>query len=324
MTAVTPVTLGSDVDSPGSGGRVKSVWNALRRSPRTFVGFAIVLFFVLVGLYGALFVHNANAMGSHIVAKPSWSDPLGTTQLGQNILAQLVASTGPSLLVGFGAGLLATVVAVTIGIGGAFVGGLSDDLLNLFTNVILVIPIFPLVIVVTSFIKAGGVGPIIVIIAITSWAGVARVLRGLTLTMRNRDFILAAKISGERTWRIVLVELLPNTVAFIVSGFIFTVIFAVLTQAGLAYLGLGNVNALTWGNMLYWANQDGALQIHAWWWFIPPGLCIAVLGTGLALINFGLDEVLNPRLRALRPSRGVFPELEVDPAEADQTVTVIG
>jgi peptide/nickel transport system permease protein len=267
------------------------------------VGLCIVLFFVLVALYGTFFIHDGNALSSNILKAPSAHEWLGTTQLGQNVLTQLIASAGPTLLVGFAAGLLATVLAVVVGIGGGFLGGRSDDLLNLFTNVVLVIPAVPLIIVVSGFLKAGGIGPIIVIIAFTSWAGVSRVLRGLTLSMRNRDFIAASKLSGERTWRIVIVELLPNTVAFVISGFIFTVIFAILTQAGLAFLGLGDVNALTWGNMIYWAQVDGALEVHAWWWFVPPGLCIAVLGTGLALVNFGLDEVLNPRLRSLRAIR---------------------
>jgi peptide/nickel transport system permease protein len=265
-----------------------------------FVGLCIVSFFILVALYGTLFIHNANGLSNHILKGPSAHDWLGTTQLGQNVLSQLIASAGPTLLVGFAAGFLATILAVVIGIGGGFLGGRSDDLLNLFTNVVLVIPAVPLIIVVSGFLKSGGIGPIIVIIAFTSWAGVSRVLRGLALTMRNRDFIAASKLSGERTWRIIVVELLPNTVAFVISGFIFTVIFAILTQAGLAFLGLGDVNALTWGNMLYWAEVDGALEVHAWWWFLPPGLCIALLGTGLALINFGLDEVLNPRLRSQR------------------------
>jgi peptide/nickel transport system permease protein len=304
-----PAAESSTVELGGRG--LVRGWRVLRRSPRMIVGLSIVLFFVLVALYGTFFVHDGNALSNNILKAPSAHDLLGTTQLGQNVLSQLIASAGPTLLVGFAAGLLATIVAVAIGIGGGFLGGRADDLLNLFTNVVLVIPAVPLIIVVSGFLKAGGIGPIILIIAFTSWAGVSRVLRGLTLSMRNRDFIAASKLSGERTWRIVIVELLPNTVAFVISGFIFTVIFAILTQAGLAFLGLGDVNALTWGNMIYWAQVDGALEVHAWWWFVPPGLCIAVLGMGLALINFGLDEVLNPRLRsqrAIRQRPSVFDE----------------
>jgi peptide/nickel transport system permease protein len=113
--------------------------------------------------------------------------------------------------------------------------------------------------------------------------------------------VLASRASGERAWRIVLVEIVPNELPIIVSQFIFSMIFAILTEAGLAFLGLGNPSQLTWGNMLYFAQNDQAISSGAWWWFIPPGLCIALLGMGLALINFSLDEILNPRLRVYRP-----------------------
>jgi peptide/nickel transport system permease protein len=118
--------------------------------------------------------------------------------------------------------------------------------------------------------------------------------------VRNRDYVLAARASGEPAWRIVFVEILPNELPIIVSQFIFATIFAVLTQAGLAFLGLGDINLLTWGNMLHFAQNDEALASGAWWWFMPPGLCIALVGAGLALINFGLDEVLDPRLKTYR------------------------
>jgi peptide/nickel transport system permease protein len=203
-----------------------------------------------------------------------------------------------------GAGLLATVVSVVVGISGGYAGGVIDEVLNLASNVILVIPTLPLVIVILADVKARGVLPLIVIIALTSWAAAARVLRAQTLSVRSREYVLAARASGERPWRIVFVEILPNELPIIVSNFIFAMIFAVLTQAALAFIGLGDPTLLTWGNMINIAYNDEALSVGAWWWFIPPGLCIALLGMGLALINFSLDEVLNPRLRVYRPARG--------------------
>lgn len=283
-----------------SSGRLQGAFGALRRSPPMFAGVVILLFFVLLAVFGPLFIHHPNALGPEVLGAPSAKYWLGTTQEGQNVLYQLIYSAAPTLEVGFGAGAIATLLSLLIGVGGAFIGGISDDALNLFTNIVLVIPVMPLVIVVSAYVQAKSLLPTILIIAFTGWAGSSRVLRGLTLSMRNRDYILAARISGERHWRIVVVELLPNMTAFIVSGFIFTVIFAILAQAGLAFLGLGNTNLLSWGNMLYWAQADQALSSGAWWWFAPPGLCIALLGTGLTLVNFGLDEVLNPRLRSVR------------------------
>jgi peptide/nickel transport system permease protein len=287
----------------GLANKLRSTGRAAVRSPRMLSGIIILLVFLIVAIFGPLFEHNPNAFVGPALHGPTAKFWLGTTQSGQSVLAQLVLSTRNTLAVGFAAGLLATVVAMAIGVGGAFAGGSSDDVLNLVTNVVLVIPALPLIIIVAAYVKSNGLAPTILVIAVTSWAGSARVLRGLTLSVRNRDYVAAARVSGERAWRIVVVELLPNLMAYIISCFIFTVIFAILTQAGLAFIGLESPDTLTWGNMLYFAENDQALSSGAWWWFVPPGLCIALIGTGLALINIGLDEVLNPRLRVFKPAR---------------------
>jgi peptide/nickel transport system permease protein len=284
----------------GFGNRLRGAGRRLRQSPRMLAGLVIIAFFLLLAVFGPLFAHNPDAFVGPPLAAPSAKFWLGTTQSGQDVLSQLIVATRSTLEVGFAAAVIATVVALAIGIGGGFVGGISDEALNLLTNVVLVIPVLPLVIIIAAYVKSGGLGPMIFVIAITSWAGSARVLRGMTLSLRQRDYVLAARVSGERTWRIVVVEILPNLSAFIISGFIFTVIFAILTQAGLAFIGLESPDTLTWGNMLYFAQNDEALSSGAWWWFVPPGLCIALVGTGLSLINFGLDEILNPRLRMYR------------------------
>jgi peptide/nickel transport system permease protein len=299
-------TLGAAATAEPRAGFTNKARNAVRaiaRSPRMLSGVIILLVFLLVAIFGSFFAHNPDAFVGPALSGPSAKFWLGTTQTGQSVFAQLILSTRNTLEVGFAAGLLATVVALAIGVGGAFGGGLGDDLLNLFTNIVLVIPVLPLIIIVAAYLKSDGLGSTILVIAVTSWAGSARVLRGLTLSLRNRDYVAAARVSGERSWRIVVVELLPNLMAYIISCFIFTVIFAVLTQAGLAFIGLTSPDTLTWGNMLYFAENDQALSSGAWWWFVPPGLCIALIGTGLALINIGLDEVLNPRLRVFRPAR---------------------
>jgi peptide/nickel transport system permease protein len=289
--------------SAGLANKIRSVLRATARSPRMLSGIIILLVFVIVAIVGPSFVHNPNAFVGPALHGPTGRFWLGTTQTGQSVLAQLVAATRSTLAVGFAAGLLATVLALAIGIGGGFAGGTGDDVLNLFTNVVLVIPALPLIIIVAAFLKSSGLAATVLVIAVTSWAGSARVLRGLTLSVRNRDYVAAARVSGERSWRIIVVELLPNLMAYIISNFIFTVIFAILTQAGLAFIGLESPDTLTWGNMLYFAENDQALSSGAWWWFVPPGLCIALIGTGLALINIGLDEVLNPRLRIFKQTR---------------------
>jgi peptide/nickel transport system permease protein len=273
------------------------------RSPRLLTGAGIVLFFAAVAIIGPFFAGDPLAFSHAEWQPPSAAHWLGTTQLGQDVLAQVVNGTGATLEIGAGAGLLATVISIVIGIGGGYAGGIADEALSLLSNVVLVIPALPLIIVIASFVHASGIWPTVAVIAFVSWAASARVLRAQTLSVRNREYVLAAKAGGEPGWRIVLFEILPNELPIIVSQFIFSMIFAILTQAGLAFLGLASSSQLTWGTILYYAQNDGALSSGAWWWFVPPGLCIAVLGMGLAFINFSLDEVLNPRLRVYKPRK---------------------
>jgi peptide/nickel transport system permease protein len=273
------------------------------RDRRLLIGAGIVVFFVLLAVIGPLFAGSASAFGRAEWQGPSGAHWLGTTQLGQDVLAQLVDGARATLEIGAGAGLLATVISIVIGIGGGYAGGLVDETLSLLSNVVLVIPALPLIIIIASFVHASGVWPTLLVIAFVSWAASARVLRAQTLSVRNREYVLAAKAGGERAWRIVAVEILPNELPIIVSQFIFSMIFAILTQAGLAFLGLASPDSLTWGTMLYYAQNDGAMSSGAWWWFVPPGLAIALLGMGLALVNFSLDEILNPRLRVYKPRK---------------------
>jgi peptide/nickel transport system permease protein len=297
----TNVVAAAVAQTPGTG-RLTGL-RAAFRSPRLIVGTSIVGFFVLLAIFGPLFFSNPNALSNAELAGPSLKHLLGTTQIGQDVFAQLVVSARNTLLIGVGAGLLATVVSIVVGISGGYAGGIIDEALNLFSNVVLVIPTLPLVIIIIADVKSSGLVPLIVIIAFTSWAAAARVLRAQTLSVRNREYVLAARASGERAWRIVFVEIMPNELPIIVSNFIFGVIFAILTQAALAFIGLGDPTLLTWGNMLSLAYDNQALSVGAWWWLIPPGLCIALLGMGLALINFSLDQLLNPRLRVYRPAQ---------------------
>jgi peptide/nickel transport system permease protein len=272
----------------------------MTRSRRLYAGAGIVVFFALMAIFGPLFTRNAGAFSKLEWKAPSAAHWLGTTSLGQDVLAQVVNGARATLEIGAGAGLVATVISIVIGIGGGYAGGITDDALSLLSNVVLVIPALPLIIVIASFVHASGVWPTVLVIAFVSWAASARVLRAQTLSIRNREYVLAARAGGERAWRIILAQILPNELAIIVSQFIFAMIFAILTQTGLAFLGLANPNQLTWGNILYYAQNDEALSSGAWWWFVPPGLCIAVFGMGLALINFSLDEILNPRLRVYK------------------------
>ncbi|MDE3203733.1 MAG: ABC transporter permease [Acidobacteriota bacterium] len=256
--------------------------------------------FVVVGVIGPTIApYNPSTSVGPTLHGPTGHFLLGTTQNDQDVLSQLLVGARTTLVVGFLSGLIATVLSVLVGVTAGYLGGLADEGLSLLANLFLVIPALPLLIVMTSYLPKAGPLAVAVVISVTGWAWGARVLRAQTLSIRRRDFVDAARIAGERTWRIVLFEILPNEAAIVVSSFLFTVLFAILTQVALDFLGLVNPSGdWSWGTMLYWAQSDQALQVGAWWWFVPPGLCIALVGAGLALANFGLDEWINPRLRA--------------------------
>ena len=267
-----------------------------RPTPALAVGLGICGVIALFGIVGPFVVGDPQAVNNIGMQPPGGGYLLGTTQTGQDVFAQLAHATRGSLVIGLTVGLLATALSLLFGVVGAYAGGWVDEGFSLFSNIMLVIPGLPLVIVISSYVEQKGVLLVALVLAITSWAGGARVLRAVTLSLRSRDYVLAARVSGERTWRILLVEILPNLVPLITSGFIFAVIGAILGEAGLAFIGLGANDSWTWGSMLFWAGNGLALRLGALWWFVPPGLLIALFGAGLALINFSLDGIINPRL----------------------------
>jgi peptide/nickel transport system permease protein len=269
-------------------------WRRLLRTRKMRVGLIIVGFFVLVAVFGPMLFSNADQTTSDSMAGPSSHHLLGTTNTGQDVFKMLVVATRGSLTVGVFVGIVATVVSILVGVVGAYAGGRYDEGLSLFSNVFLVLPGLPLVILLTDYLRSRGAFAIAGIIAVTAWAGAARVLRAQTLSVRNRDYVDAARVSGEPAWRIIVSEVLPNLLPIIAAQFIFAVLGGILIEAALSFIGLGGSGS--WGTMLFFAQSAQSLSLGAWWWFVPPGMCIAVLGAGLALINFSLDELINPRL----------------------------
>jgi peptide/nickel transport system permease protein len=310
MTAVFQAAE-AEATAPGGGqGRVSGaasrVWLNARGmlTPSVITGLIILGFFVLLAIIGPFIApDDPSASTAALLQGPSLHHLLGTTQTGQDVLSQLLTGTRTSMVVAFLAGGVATALAVLIGTAGGLVGGLVDELLSVLTNIFLVIPALPLAIVLAAYLPNGGELALVLVISVTGWSWGARVIRVQALSLRNRDYVLAARASGESAMRLILVETLPDLLPVITIQFLSLVLFAILTEAGLAFLGLGGTGGWSWGNILYWANEDTAWSQGAWWWFAPPGLCIALVGTSLALINFGADEVLNPRLRSARIAR---------------------
>jgi peptide/nickel transport system permease protein len=198
---------------------------------------------------------------------------------------------------GLGIGLITTIISVLVGLTSGYFLGWVDEVLSLLTNVFLVLPTLPLAILLAAFLPNKGPVAIGFILTITGWSWGARVLRSQTLSLRNRDCVEASRASGESIWRLIFYEILPNQTAIVAAQFFGTVTYVILAETALEYLGLGDITATTWGNMLFSASTNSALLRGAWWWFLPPGLCIAILGAALTFINFGIDEIANPRLR---------------------------
>jgi len=260
-------------------------------------GLAIGGVILIFGLVGPFVVQDPSRVDDIGLTGPSGGHLLGTTQTGQDVLAQLAYATRGSLTIGAIVGALTLLLSAFFGVVGAYAGGWVDEAFSLFTNIMLVIPGLPLVIVISSYVPDKSLWLVALVLSITGWAGSARVLRGYTLSLRNRDYVLAARVAGEKRWRTLAVEILPNLVPLLASQVVFAVIFAILGEAGLSYLGLGATGSFTWGTMLYYAQNGLALRLGAWWWFVPPGLLLALFGAALSLVNFSIDEIINPKLR---------------------------
>ncbi|MCU1508376.1 MAG: transporter permease [Glaciihabitans sp.] len=274
------------------------------RNAKSITGLVILGVFALLAIIGPWIApYSPDALGDAILVAPNPAHWLGTDQLGRDVLSQLLVGTRGVMVVGVLAGVLATALAVLVGVTAGFVGGWGDEILSALSNIFLVIPALPLIIIVAGALPDAGNLLIALVLALTGWAWGARILRSQTLSLRGRDFIEASRANGESTWRIVWFETLPNLTAIIASSFISTVTFAVLSQTTLAFIGVTSLSDWSWGTVLYWAQSNQALARGAWWWFIPAGLLIALLGMSLTLINFGIDEFVNPRLRLAGLSR---------------------
>ncbi|MGB6454405.1 MAG: ABC transporter permease [Streptosporangiaceae bacterium] len=275
----------------------------LPRSPKIIAGLVILAFFVLLSIIGPLvapYSPDQVFANSPVPLPPSAAHWLGTTNLQQDVFSQLLVGGGDMLLVSLVAGVIATTLSVVLGVTAGYVGGFADDLLSMLANIFLVMPALPLLVILFGFLGKTGSNDIFLvglIISATGWAWGARVLRAQTLSLRSRDYIDSARIIGERRRRIIFAEILPNLTPIVASSFLFTVLYAVGTYTAMAFLGLVNPN-WNWGGILYYAQGSNAELTGYWWWYIPPGLAIALLGTSLVLLNFGIDEFINPRLRA--------------------------
>ncbi|MHA7133613.1 ABC transporter permease [Oerskovia turbata] len=271
-----------------------TIWSV----PKARIGILLLAFFIVVAIFAPLLApYDPTDTMYGRNQPPSAEHWFGTTASGEDVLSQLIYGARISVLVGALAGGLSTIVAVGVGLTWGYLRNFAGDVINFVVNLFLVIPALPFMIVLATYLQNGGIGVIIVVVALTGWAWGARVLRAQTQSLRSRDFVTAAVFSGERSGRIVFREILPNMTSLIVSSFFGAATGAILAEAGLEFLGLGDPMTVSWGTMLYWAENSNALLTGQWVLLLAPGLCIALLATAMTLINFGVDRLSNPRLR---------------------------
>jgi peptide/nickel transport system permease protein len=281
---------------------MKALANLWRRLPGTArAGTVLLGLFILAALIGPQVIpYDPNAVTPLTLKPPSAAHLLGTTQTGQDVLSQLLVGIRLTLELGLYVGVIATALSVIVGVTAAFLGGIWDDFLSLLCNVFLVIPALPLLIVMLGYFPQRGQLPSILVLSILGWAWGARVIRAQALTIRNRDFVAASRETGEKGWRIILFEIIPNIISLIAASFVNTALYAIGASVALAFIGVADVSSWSLGTILYWSQSANSLQLGAWWWFVPPGLTVALIGTALVLLNTGIDELSNPRLRDAR------------------------
>ncbi len=285
-------------------GTVGGLVRAISSNRKATAGLVILVVFCFLAAFPGVVAHdNPQAEIFAPGLGPSFAHLLGTDAYGQDLFAQLIYSTRESLLIALVAGLLATVLSVIVGVTAAYIGGLVDNVLSLVTDIFLVIPAFPLIVVIAAYSKNGGDPILIAVLVVTGWSYGARQLRVQALSIRDRDFLVAARLRGERRWRVIVSEMLPTMTSLIVAIFLGTTLYAIVAAAGLQFVGLGNPDTLSWGTMLYWAQNNEALQAGSPLWAVMPGVCIAMLGAAFALLNYAFDEVSNPALRPVRRRR---------------------
>jgi peptide/nickel transport system permease protein len=261
------------------------------------IGLAVLGLFLFLAVFGsAIAPDDPNASSLDVLAEPSSEHRLGTTENGSDVLSQLLVGARVSIVVGFAAAAISAVLGSAVGLAGGYFGGWTDRVLDALENWFLVIPTLPLMIVLARLLDPS-LTVLIVVIGLTSWAGTGRIVRAQVLTLRERAFVERARALGAKDGYIIRTHVLPNTLPLIFANTVLIVAVAILSEAALSFLGLGDPNRISWGSMLENAFESGAPSAGAWWYVIPPGLCITLLVLAVSLLGYLFEEYVNPRLR---------------------------
>jgi peptide/nickel transport system permease protein len=273
---------------------------ALRNNKLRF-GMTVVLFFFVLSIIGPMLARNApfdyvDPLGAEPPSSEYW---FGTTFFGQDVFAQFVHGLRATFLVGVVGGGLGTFIGILVGFTAGYRGGMVDEILNVFTNIILVIPTLAVLLIVAAYLEVRSITTECIFIGLTAWPWTARAIRAQTFSLRTREFVDLARMSGMKSLKIIFTEIAPNMMSYLVMAFILQFGGAILNAATLDFIGLGPTNAISLGLMMQIAVLWSALQLGSWWWFVPPGLAITAIVGSLYIMNVGLDEVFNPKLREM-------------------------
>lgn len=268
------------------------ILNYAIKNREVIAGITIISFFLLLCLISFIYLpYSPIASTGPSFAPPSIKHLFGTTNIGQDVFSQWIYGTRSTLLVGFLTASLSTAIGLTVGLTSGFIRSLNEPLMRL-VDIVMTLPALPLLIVIAAFIKPS-IFIVALIIALLGWAAMARVIRSNTLSMRNSSYIEVALMSGVPRTRIMFVDLLKHLLPLVLAYSLFSVIGAILTEASLDFIGVGPVTDYSWGAMIAYAQENGAIFAKAWWWFLPPGISIAILSTGFGLIAYGMESFYN-------------------------------
>jgi peptide/nickel transport system permease protein len=261
------------------------------------LGLGMLGLFVLLALFGSTIApDDPDASSLEVLGGISSDHWLGTTEQGSDVFSQLLVGARVSIVVGFAAAAISAVLGAAVGLLGGYFGGWTDRIFDALENWFLVIPTLPLMIVLARLLNPS-LTVLIAVIGLTSWAGTGRIVRAQVLTLRERAFVERARALGASDWYILRTHVMPNTLPLIFANTVLIVAVAILSEAALAFLGLGDPTRISWGSMLENAFSSGAPSAGAWWYVIPPGLCITLLVLSVSILGYLFEEYVNPRLR---------------------------
>ena len=259
--------------------------------------FGVLALFLFIAVFGALIApQDPRASSTDVLEGPSAAHLLGTTEVGSDVLSQLLVGARVSIVVGFAAAVISAVIGAAIGIVGGYFGGWTDRAFDSLENWFLVIPQLPLMVVLARLLDPS-LTVLIAVIGLTSWAGTGRIVRAQVLTLKERAFVERARALGASDRHIMRVHILPNALPLIFANTVLIVAVAILAEAALAFLGLGDPESISWGSMIEQGFEAGAPSAGAWWYVVPPGLCIALLVFAVGLFGYLFEQQVNPRLQ---------------------------